>query len=96
MGFKVVPASEAPSGGITSDRRLFLADDEKTLVEDGDPRARWLLCAPGNQIPAADAKRLELAVEDGHVVQRREGESKERQPGEDKQRSPTGNKGKSR
>lgn len=65
--FKAIQASPGTSG-ITSDRRLYVADDDQTVVEEGDRKARFLLCAAGNDIPADTVKRLGLSVEDGRVV----------------------------
>jgi hypothetical protein len=67
--FEVILASQAPNGAITADRRLYVTADEKTLVEDGDSSARYLLAAPGHQISSADVAHLSLVVEDGKVIQ---------------------------
>lgn len=59
------------SGGssLTADRRLYLASDRETLVEEGDVRAAFLLVGAGDGIPASEAQRLGLSVRDGRVVQ---------------------------
>jgi hypothetical protein len=98
MGFKIEQdASQAPNGAITTDRRLFIAEDQKTLVEEGDVRARTQLAAPGHLIAAKDVERLGLALEAGRVIQPSKQEtpaeeSKQREPAEDKQRAPGENK----
>src|SRR3954468_11491512 len=69
------PAPKTPA--LTGDRRLYLAADGHTLVEEGDARARWLLCATGHAIPGPDVERLCLALVDGRVVQMRADESKD-------------------
>jgi hypothetical protein len=59
MGFEIEhDATQAPNGAITTDRRLFIAEDQKTLVEEGDVRARTQLAAPGHLIAAKDVERL--------------------------------------
>lgn len=54
---------------VVSDRRLLLASDNNTVVEDGDQRGAFLLCGAGGEIPAVEAARLGLNVVDGRVVQ---------------------------
>lgn len=83
------------SGAMVSDRRLYLAADEQTLVEDGDPRSRFLLCTRGGDIPADQVRRLGLELVDGKVQQRvPAGSSKEAEKSEDKQKPAPENKGK--
>lgn len=47
-------------GNITVDRRLWLTADRERVVEDGDPEAAFLLAAPGQSIPEAQAERYGL------------------------------------
>jgi hypothetical protein len=55
---------------ITLDRPLALAEDNITLVEADDPRARYTLGVQGSTVHQPDAERLGLAVdEDGRVFQ---------------------------
>lgn len=69
MPFEVrLPDGAVPAGGIVADRRLYLAADKATVVEDGDPRAAFLLCGVGGEIPAKEAERLGLSVQDGRVA----------------------------
>lgn len=57
---------------LTADRRLWLTADNETIVEEGDPKAAFLLCGAGQVIPERDAERFGLSSDaDGHVVQRR-------------------------
>jgi hypothetical protein len=56
--------------GLIADRRLWLAADKKTVVEDSDPRAAFLLCAPGQTVSQADCDRLGLTDKAGKLVQR--------------------------
>lgn len=44
----------------TSDRRLYLAADGETVVEEGDPRAATLLVGEGGQLSVEDAARYGL------------------------------------
>ena len=43
-----------------ADRRLWLTADKSKAVEDGDPRAAFLLCTPGRSIPRPQAEALGL------------------------------------
>ena len=40
------------------DRRLWLTADREGVVEDGDPKAAFLLGNEGTEVPDAEAKRL--------------------------------------
>lgn len=102
MTFEVITAEQAANGAIVrSDRRLFLAADEQTVVEEGDERARFLLAGPGGNIDAQHAARLGLSVVDGKIViagaepaaATEVPEVKQRDEHEDKQRVPAENKG---
>lgn len=82
------------SGGpsLTADRRLYLATDGVTVVEESDPRAALLLAGAGCEIPIPDAQRYRLSLVDGRVVQERdataEPKRKEAPKPEDKQAAP--------
>lgn len=52
---------------LKADRRLMLTAKKDQVVEEGDPRAAFLLAAPGRVISGAEAKRLGLEVEDGRI-----------------------------
>lgn len=43
-----------------SDRRLWLTQDRKELVEDGDERAAVLYTTPGKRIPMSEAIKFKL------------------------------------
>lgn len=43
-----------------AERRLYLAEDEKTVVEEGDPRAAFLLAPEGGEVPEDRAIELGL------------------------------------
>lgn len=45
------------------DRRLWLTADRSEVVEDGDPRASFLLGSAGAEVSDVDAKRLGLLKE---------------------------------
>lgn len=51
-------------GGYVSDRRLCLAEDGETIVEETDPRARMLLVPKGGTVPRAVAIKLGLLAAD--------------------------------
>lgn len=42
---------------VTADRKLWLAADKETVVEDGDAGAAFLFASPGDEISDEDAKR---------------------------------------
>lgn len=68
----VVPKiDELPKGpvSIVSDRRVYIAEDGRTLVEHGDVSAATLLAALGGRIDSSDVARLNLSLVDGRVVQ---------------------------
>lgn len=58
----------ARPAAIIADRRLWVAEDRTTVVEDGDPRAAFLLAGQGSEIPATEMARLHLAVDAGRRV----------------------------
>lgn len=43
---------------VTVDRRLWLAADGETLVEDGDPKASTLWATEGTDVSDDEAKRV--------------------------------------
>lgn len=53
---------------IVADRRLWLTADRQGVVEEGDPRAAFLLAAPGRRVPASEVERLGIRDEDGDVI----------------------------
>lgn len=42
------------------DRRLYLTRDRNSLVEEGDPRAAFLYCAPGQYVNAEHFLSLQV------------------------------------
>ena len=71
---------------VTAKERLWLTQDRDRLVGDGDPEARFLFCAPGHRIPAAEARKYGLI----------ESEVKEAAPAETKEMPKSENKGRGR
>lgn len=58
------PRKEEPvSNERIADRRLYFTADRSELVEEGDVRAAFLACAPGDPIPAETQKTEEKAAE---------------------------------
>ena len=53
---------------LVADRRLWLTQGKDEVVEDGDPRAAFLLVGAGGGIPAAEVRRLGLRAEGGRIV----------------------------
>lgn len=49
---------------ITVDRRLYLAADRKTLVEEGDPRAAFLWAGAGTEVTREEATRVGYTPDD--------------------------------
>ncbi|GAA2159365.1 Lsr2 family DNA-binding protein [Glycomyces lechevalierae] len=47
------------------DRHLYLTEDQKRVVEEGDPEGRWLWAAPGRQVPLSQARQLGAVPADG-------------------------------
>ncbi len=78
---------------MISDRMLWVAADEKTIVEHGDALAAILLTGPGKPISDTDVKKFRLVCDaDGRVSQAsaetpkaEEPEAKEQSKPEDKQ-----------
>jgi hypothetical protein len=58
--------------GIVSDRNLYLAADQFTVVEHGTEEARFQLASADALIPTVEVQRLGLAIEGGKVVQTKE------------------------
>ena len=57
------------AGKLVADRELCLTADKQTVVEAGDERAAWVLCARGREIQAADVARLGLTRDDqGRII----------------------------
>jgi hypothetical protein len=98
---------EPPTKALAADRRLYLTRDEKSVVEEGDASAAFLLAACGSSIPGAEVDRLGLSVVEGRVVQASAeaptaaeapaeapaaAETKDSQPDEDKQSAPDADK----
>lgn len=80
------------SGAVRSDKRLYLVEDKSRVVEEGDPDARWLLCAAGGEVPHALAERYGLL---GSPAPEPGAEADE--PGEQpKARTPAANKARTR
>lgn len=51
MALTIGETEEADVAGVKADRRLYLTADKNEVVEDGDPRAAFLLAAKGSRIP---------------------------------------------
>lgn len=63
-----IHGGDRPSGGLVSDRRLYLTSDKEQVVEDGDPRAAFLFATEGFEIQAVEVERYGLTSVDGRVV----------------------------
>jgi hypothetical protein len=94
---------EPPTKALVADRRLYLTRDEKSVVEEGDASAAFLLAASGSAIPGVEVDRLGLSVVEGRVVQASAeipaaaeappaAETKDSQPDDDKQSEPEADK----
>ena len=55
--------------GLVADQDLYLAEDEHTVVEKGDPKARFLLAARGSMIDPVTIAARGLSLKGGKVVQ---------------------------
>jgi hypothetical protein len=47
-----------------SDRRLYVTADRECLVEEGDPKARFLLVAEGGELSMEEARRYGLVKDE--------------------------------
>lgn len=71
---KAAPVPVIGTTGIVADRDMYLSEDEHTIVEKGDEKARFLFAARGSMIdPQAIAARG-LSVKGGKIVQAKAGE----------------------
>lgn len=52
--------AEQMAGSWVADRRLWLTAERDRLVEDGDPAAAFLFCAPGQPVAMEEARRFGL------------------------------------
>lgn len=48
-------------GHVQIDRHMYLTEDGKRVVEEGDPEGRWLWAAKGGSKPRDEAERLGYA-----------------------------------
>lgn len=69
----------------TADRKLWLTVDREHVVEDGDPRAAFLLASKGKTMPLAEAKRFGLV---GEPKQAAKPQDKQRARAQDKAGEP--------
>jgi len=77
MALEIHRPKDTPQG-LVADRRLYLSREGgavdgvagQQVVEEGDPRAAFLLATPGVVIPAEDCVRLGLELVDGRIAQR--------------------------
>lgn len=65
---KIHKRTEVQEVQFTADRRLYLAVDRLTVVEEGDQRACFLLANTGDDITKEQARTLGLEYEDGKIV----------------------------
>lgn len=84
--------------GVRVERRLYLTEDGRRAVPEGDPEAATLLCAAGGEVPRAVAERYGLVLEPTPVpeVQAEEAEAapepKQRRAPANKARRPSADK----
>lgn len=64
------PKAPVAQVAIIADRDLYLSSDERTIVEKGDTKARFLLAARGSQIDPPSVARFGLAIKGGKIVQK--------------------------
>lgn len=83
-------AALASGNSVIVGRRLWLTADRSRAVEDGDPEAAFLLCAPGKPVlrSVLEAAGV-LAVDD----KKGGGKKRDKAPTEDKVQAPADNKG---
>lgn len=102
MSFTIKLLKDAGGPRVIVDRRLWVTADGSRAVEDGDPAAAFLLCAPGKPVPRAELERLGVKIEsfDQEKVgkglgrrRRRRGVKRDKAPTEDKAQPAADNKG---
>lgn len=79
--FKAVNES---STVLVADETLYETADRSELVAEGDPRAAYLFCIPGQTIRPQDAERHGLTKPDEPVKQKHPEADKQAKPGGDK------------
>lgn len=60
-------AGSSPAA-LVADRRLWLTADRAAVVEEGDPRAAFLLAGLGGEIHLTEVQRLGLGMVDGRIM----------------------------
>jgi hypothetical protein len=72
MGFSIVypyPEDRFIMQDLKSDRRLYLTEDQKTVVEEADKRSAFLLVGAGGTLDGQRAEELGLTADDkGKIV----------------------------
>ena len=81
----------AASNSVIVNRRLFVTADRSRAVEEGDPDAAFLLCAPGKPVLRSELERLGVQIDGGE--KKGGGEKRDKAPAEDKAQGPADNKG---
>lgn len=62
-------ADQPHTGGrLIADRELLLSADRLQVVEVGDPAGRFVLVGAGGTIPAEEAKRLKLRIDENSCI----------------------------
>lgn len=90
MSLTIKTLEDGDAGGVkvTVDRRLWLTADRKRAVEDGDPKARFQLCAPGKRVLRSELERVGVKIKSG----KKKDAAKSEEPAENKADAPADNK----
>lgn len=75
-----------------ADRRLYVTADRSEVVEEGDPRAAFLLAGEGCQIGPADVAAHDLGWKDGKIIIGARAKAKQAAKPEDKMAAAPENK----
>lgn len=90
MAKKTQALTPIASEKFTANERLYVSEDGKSLVKEGDPRAAFLFTTPGKTVSKEDAVKFGLIDEDTKAVKapankaKAEPENKSDGPTEDK------------
>src|SRR3990167_9405922 len=78
---------DQPAAVVVAEQRLWLTADKEHIVGEGDRRAAFLLCSPGDELPLAVAERYGLIAAEAEPEPEPEPDVAEKAagPAEDKQ-----------
>lgn len=84
LTIKMLRDDDAGGTKVTVDRRLWLTADRSRAVEDGDPEARFLLCAPGKRVLRAELEAAGVKIGKKGKKGKKGGKKRDKAPTGDK------------